>query len=130
MNKQLFDNLVSFLRQSHSEFQEKTTEWTCRMKSREIPTAALVLGNFLKIYFVMYICLKLTQRSKKNILLTSSFRKVNRRDWSGRRKQDNTFFPFVCIIVQQVNTFPKGLSQAAGSDLLLVFFFPEALEIL
>ncbi|XP_052637511.1 origin recognition complex subunit 3 isoform X3 [Harpia harpyja] len=43
-NKQLFDNLVSFLRQSHSEFQEKTTEWTCRMKSREIPTAALVLG--------------------------------------------------------------------------------------
>ncbi|XP_040974564.1 origin recognition complex subunit 3 isoform X3 [Aquila chrysaetos chrysaetos] len=44
LNKQLFDNLVSFLRQSHSEFQEKTTEWTCRMKSREIPTAALVLG--------------------------------------------------------------------------------------
>ncbi|XP_074902689.1 origin recognition complex subunit 3 isoform X4 [Buteo buteo] len=44
LNKQLFDNLVSFLRQSHSAFQEKTTEWTCRMKSREIPTAALVLG--------------------------------------------------------------------------------------
>ncbi|NWX82707.1 ORC3 protein, partial [Nothoprocta pentlandii] len=44
MNKQLFDNLVSFLRRSHSEFQEKATEWTCRMKSREIPTAALVLG--------------------------------------------------------------------------------------
>ncbi|XP_065689271.2 origin recognition complex subunit 3 isoform X1 [Patagioenas fasciata] len=44
LNKQLFDNLVSFLRRSHSEFQEKTTEWTCRMKSREIPTAALVLG--------------------------------------------------------------------------------------
>uniref|UniRef100_A0A8C0EUP2 Origin recognition complex subunit 3 n=1 Tax=Bubo bubo TaxID=30461 RepID=A0A8C0EUP2_BUBBB len=34
----------SFLRRSHSEFQEKTTEWTCRMKSKEIPTAALVLG--------------------------------------------------------------------------------------
>uniref|UniRef100_A0A8B9QXJ2 Origin recognition complex subunit 3 n=1 Tax=Apteryx owenii TaxID=8824 RepID=A0A8B9QXJ2_APTOW len=44
LNKQLFDNLVSFLRRSHSEFQEKTTEWTCQMKSSEIPTAALVLG--------------------------------------------------------------------------------------
>ncbi|NXF66886.1 ORC3 protein, partial [Ciccaba nigrolineata] len=44
LNKQLFDNLVIFLRRSHSEFQEKTTEWTCRMKSKEIPTAALVLG--------------------------------------------------------------------------------------
>ncbi|KAM9267773.1 origin recognition complex subunit 3 isoform 3-T3 [Cariama cristata] len=44
LNKQLFDNLVNFLRRSHSEFQEKTTEWTHRMKYREIPTAALVLG--------------------------------------------------------------------------------------
>ncbi|KAM6085488.1 origin recognition complex subunit 3 isoform 2-T2 [Theristicus caerulescens] len=44
LNKQLFDNLVDFLRRSHSESQEKTTKWTCRMKSREIPTAALVLG--------------------------------------------------------------------------------------
>ncbi|KAJ7421896.1 hypothetical protein WISP_40566 [Willisornis vidua] len=44
LNKQLLDNLVSFLSRSHSEFQEKTTEWTCRMKFREIPTAALVLG--------------------------------------------------------------------------------------
>ncbi|XP_069707356.1 origin recognition complex subunit 3 isoform X1 [Phaenicophaeus curvirostris] len=44
LNKQLFDNLVSFLRRAHSEFQEKTTEWTCRIKTREIPTAALVLG--------------------------------------------------------------------------------------
>ncbi|NXX48771.1 ORC3 protein, partial [Tricholaema leucomelas] len=44
LNKQLFDNLVSFLRQSHPDFQEKTTEWTRGMKSREIPTAALVLG--------------------------------------------------------------------------------------
>ncbi|NXD81315.1 ORC3 protein, partial [Halcyon senegalensis] len=44
LNKQLFDNLLSFLRRSHSKFQEKTTEWTCQMKSREIPTAALVLG--------------------------------------------------------------------------------------
>ncbi|NWI96608.1 ORC3 protein, partial [Pitta sordida] len=44
LNKQLLDNLVNFLRRSHSGFQEKTTEWTCRMKFREIPTAALVLG--------------------------------------------------------------------------------------
>ncbi|XP_065537341.1 origin recognition complex subunit 3 isoform X1 [Lathamus discolor] len=44
LNKQLLDNLVSFLRRSHSELQRKTTDWTCRMKSREIPTAALVLG--------------------------------------------------------------------------------------
>ncbi|KAM9383551.1 origin recognition complex subunit 3 [Phaethornis superciliosus] len=44
LNKQLFDNLVNFLKLSHSEFQEKTAEWTCRMKSREIPTAALILG--------------------------------------------------------------------------------------
>ncbi|XP_071597495.1 origin recognition complex subunit 3 isoform X2 [Heliangelus exortis] len=44
LNKQLFDNLVNFLKLSHSEFQEKTAEWTYRMKSREIPTAALILG--------------------------------------------------------------------------------------
>uniref|UniRef100_A0A8C5U9D7 Origin recognition complex subunit 3 n=1 Tax=Malurus cyaneus samueli TaxID=2593467 RepID=A0A8C5U9D7_9PASS len=44
LNKQLLDNLLSFLSRSHSEFQEKTTEWTCKMKFREIPTAALVLG--------------------------------------------------------------------------------------
>ncbi|XP_065446243.1 origin recognition complex subunit 3 isoform X5 [Chrysemys picta bellii] len=44
LNKQLFDNLISFLRQSYSEFQTKKTEWMCRMKSSEIPTAALVLG--------------------------------------------------------------------------------------
>ncbi|KFQ40108.1 Origin recognition complex subunit 3, partial [Mesitornis unicolor] len=44
LNKQLFDNLVHFLKQSHSELQEKTTEWSCPLKSREIPTAALVLG--------------------------------------------------------------------------------------
>ncbi|XP_027551433.1 origin recognition complex subunit 3 isoform X2 [Neopelma chrysocephalum] len=44
LNKQLLDNLMNFLSRFHSEFQEKTTEWTCRMKFREIPTAALVLG--------------------------------------------------------------------------------------
>ncbi|KAJ6665801.1 hypothetical protein lerEdw1_001273 [Lerista edwardsae] len=44
LNKKLFDNLLRFLRQSHLDFKEQTTEWTCRMKSSEIPTAALVLG--------------------------------------------------------------------------------------
>uniref|UniRef100_A0A8C8RQZ1 Origin recognition complex subunit 3 n=1 Tax=Pelusios castaneus TaxID=367368 RepID=A0A8C8RQZ1_9SAUR len=44
LNKQLFDNLISFLRQSDTEFQTKKIEWMCRMKSSEIPTAALVLG--------------------------------------------------------------------------------------
>ncbi|NXF08618.1 ORC3 protein, partial [Smithornis capensis] len=44
LNKQLLDNLVNFLSRSHSKFQDKTTEWTCQMKFREIPTAALVLG--------------------------------------------------------------------------------------
>uniref|UniRef100_A0A8C9U5P0 Origin recognition complex subunit 3 n=1 Tax=Serinus canaria TaxID=9135 RepID=A0A8C9U5P0_SERCA len=44
LNKQLLENLVSFLSRSHSDFQEKTTEWTFKMKFREIPTAALVLG--------------------------------------------------------------------------------------
>ncbi|XP_054255146.1 origin recognition complex subunit 3 isoform X2 [Indicator indicator] len=44
LNKQFFDNLVNFLKQSHSDFQEKTPEWTHGMKPREIPTAALVLG--------------------------------------------------------------------------------------
>ncbi|KAL8186238.1 UNVERIFIED_CONTAM: Origin recognition complex subunit 3 [Gekko kuhli] len=44
LNKKLFDNLIRFLRQSHSNFKEKKTEWACQMKSNEIPAAALVLG--------------------------------------------------------------------------------------
>ncbi|XP_069462488.1 origin recognition complex subunit 3 isoform X2 [Ambystoma mexicanum] len=44
MNKKLFDGLIEFFRQSHSGFQEKTNEWSCRMRANEIPTAALVLG--------------------------------------------------------------------------------------
>ncbi|XP_034965310.1 origin recognition complex subunit 3 isoform X1 [Zootoca vivipara] len=44
LNKKLFDNLITFLRQSHSDFQKKKTEWACQMKSSEIPTAAVVLG--------------------------------------------------------------------------------------
>lgn len=35
------------------------------MKFREIPTAALVLGNFFQIFSVMYIWLKLTGTSRK-----------------------------------------------------------------
>nr|XP_056712124.1 origin recognition complex subunit 3 isoform X2 [Euleptes europaea] len=44
LNKKLCDNLIRFIRQSHSDFKEKKTEWACRMKSNEIPAAALVLG--------------------------------------------------------------------------------------
>ncbi|XP_020645859.1 origin recognition complex subunit 3 isoform X1 [Pogona vitticeps] len=44
LNKKLFDNLLKFLRQSHSDFKQKKTEWVCRMKASEIPTAAVVLG--------------------------------------------------------------------------------------
>ncbi|ETE62085.1 Origin recognition complex subunit 3, partial [Ophiophagus hannah] len=44
LNKNLFDNLIKFLRQSHLDFKEKKAEWICRMKSNEIPTAAVVLG--------------------------------------------------------------------------------------
>ncbi|XP_053143267.1 origin recognition complex subunit 3 isoform X2 [Hemicordylus capensis] len=44
LNKKLFDSLIRYLRQSHSDFKEKKTEWACRMKSNEVPTAALVLG--------------------------------------------------------------------------------------
>ncbi|XP_013804334.2 origin recognition complex subunit 3 isoform X3 [Apteryx mantelli] len=39
-----FATCQSLWKQIKSETEEKTTEWTCRMKSREIPTAALVLG--------------------------------------------------------------------------------------
>ncbi|XP_058031311.1 origin recognition complex subunit 3 isoform X1 [Ahaetulla prasina] len=44
LNKNLFDNLIKFLRQSHLDFKEKKAEWICRMKSCEIPAAAVVLG--------------------------------------------------------------------------------------
>lgn len=44
LNKKLFDDLIEFFRQSHSEFQETKNEWSSRMRSSEIPTAALVLG--------------------------------------------------------------------------------------
>ncbi|XP_029451295.1 origin recognition complex subunit 3 isoform X2 [Rhinatrema bivittatum] len=44
LNKKLFDSLIEFLRKSHSEFQGEKNEWSCRTRSSEIPTAALVLG--------------------------------------------------------------------------------------
>ncbi|XP_044277636.1 origin recognition complex subunit 3 [Varanus komodoensis] len=44
LNKKLFNDLIQFLRQSHSDFKEKKTEWACRIKSSEIPAAAVVLG--------------------------------------------------------------------------------------
>ncbi|KAM8952371.1 origin recognition complex subunit 3 isoform 3-T3 [Pelodytes ibericus] len=44
LNSKLFDNLICFLRKSHSNFQDKKDDWNCRMRSSEIPTAALVLG--------------------------------------------------------------------------------------
>ncbi|XP_014441374.1 origin recognition complex subunit 3 isoform X2 [Tupaia chinensis] len=43
LNKNLFDNLIEFLQKSHSGFQ-KSSDWGCQIKLREIPTAALVLG--------------------------------------------------------------------------------------
>ncbi|CAH2249401.1 origin recognition complex subunit 3 isoform X1 [Pelobates cultripes] len=44
LNRKIFDNLICFLRKSHSDFQEKKDAWSSRMRSSEIPTAALVLG--------------------------------------------------------------------------------------
>ncbi|XP_028903047.1 origin recognition complex subunit 3 isoform X1 [Ornithorhynchus anatinus] len=44
LNKKLFDSLIEFLRKWHSGFLKKSTDWSCQIKSREIPTAALVLG--------------------------------------------------------------------------------------
>ncbi|XP_075718244.1 origin recognition complex subunit 3 isoform X2 [Rhinoderma darwinii] len=44
LNKNLFDNLICFLKKSHSDFQDKKNDWNCRVRSSEIPTAALLLG--------------------------------------------------------------------------------------
>uniref|UniRef100_F6PVJ1 Origin recognition complex subunit 3 n=1 Tax=Monodelphis domestica TaxID=13616 RepID=F6PVJ1_MONDO len=44
LNKNLFDKLIEFLEKSHLEFRKKSTNWNYQIKSREIPTAALVLG--------------------------------------------------------------------------------------
>ncbi|XP_049752874.1 origin recognition complex subunit 3 isoform X3 [Elephas maximus indicus] len=44
LNKNLFDSLIEFLQKSHSGFQKNSTDWSCQIRLREIPTAALVLG--------------------------------------------------------------------------------------
>ncbi|KAM4042172.1 origin recognition complex subunit 3 isoform 1-T3 [Anomaloglossus baeobatrachus] len=44
LNKKLFDNLLCFLKKSHSDFQDQKNDWNCRVRSSEIPTAALLLG--------------------------------------------------------------------------------------
>ncbi|KAM4772025.1 origin recognition complex subunit 3 [Rhinophrynus dorsalis] len=44
LNRKLFDNLIGFLRKSHTDFHDKKDDWNCRMRANEIPTAALVLG--------------------------------------------------------------------------------------
>ncbi|XP_063773002.1 origin recognition complex subunit 3 isoform X2 [Pseudophryne corroboree] len=44
LNKKLFDNLECFLKKSHSDFHDKKNDWSCRVRSSEIPTAALLLG--------------------------------------------------------------------------------------
>ncbi|MBN3294448.1 ORC3 protein, partial [Polypterus senegalus] len=44
LNKNILDSLAEFARTSTTFFRSKTDEWTFRMRSSEIPTAALVLG--------------------------------------------------------------------------------------
>ncbi|KAM9676321.1 origin recognition complex subunit 3 isoform 1-T1 [Dama dama] len=44
LNKNLFDSLIEFLQTSHSGLQKNSKDWSCQIKLREIPTAALVLG--------------------------------------------------------------------------------------
>ncbi|XP_073483011.1 origin recognition complex subunit 3 isoform X1 [Aquarana catesbeiana] len=44
LNRKLFDNLISFLKKSHLDFHDKRNGWSCRARSSEIPTAALLLG--------------------------------------------------------------------------------------
>ncbi|XP_055981059.1 origin recognition complex subunit 3 isoform X2 [Sorex fumeus] len=44
LNKNLFDNLIEFLHKSHSNYKKNSKDWGCQIKTREIPTAAIVLG--------------------------------------------------------------------------------------
>ncbi|XP_065767682.1 origin recognition complex subunit 3 isoform X3 [Muntiacus reevesi] len=44
LNKNLFDSLIEFLQTSHSGLRKNSNDWSCQIKLREIPTAALVLG--------------------------------------------------------------------------------------
>uniref|UniRef100_A0A8C6DFN0 Origin recognition complex subunit 3 n=1 Tax=Moschus moschiferus TaxID=68415 RepID=A0A8C6DFN0_MOSMO len=44
LNKNLLDSLIEFLQTSHSGLWKNSKDWSCQIKLREIPTAALVLG--------------------------------------------------------------------------------------
>ncbi|KAG5205552.1 hypothetical protein R6Z07F_009069 [Ovis aries] len=44
LNKNLFDSLIEFLQTSHSGLWKNSEDWSCEIKLREIPTAALILG--------------------------------------------------------------------------------------
>ncbi|MBN3301733.1 ORC3 protein, partial [Amia calva] len=44
LNKKILDSLLEFVRNSTASFQSSTDDWASRMRSDEIPTAALVLG--------------------------------------------------------------------------------------
>ncbi|VCW90759.1 unnamed protein product [Gulo gulo] len=44
LNKNLFNSLIEFLQKSCSGFQKNSRDWSCQIKLREIPTAALILG--------------------------------------------------------------------------------------
>nr|DBA26491.1 TPA: hypothetical protein GDO54_010740 [Pyxicephalus adspersus] len=50
LNRKLFDNLISFLKKSHSDFHDQKSGWSCRVRSSEIPTAALLLGKLFFSY--------------------------------------------------------------------------------
>lgn len=44
LNRKILDSLLEFLRKSASNFQSQQDDWATRMRSNEIPTAALMLG--------------------------------------------------------------------------------------
>uniref|UniRef100_UPI00398F7C46 origin recognition complex subunit 3-like n=1 Tax=Pristiophorus japonicus TaxID=55135 RepID=UPI00398F7C46 len=44
LNEKIFDSLLSFIKKSHTQLHSKVNDWSYRLRCREIPTAALVLG--------------------------------------------------------------------------------------
>ncbi|XP_051880142.1 origin recognition complex subunit 3 isoform X2 [Pristis pectinata] len=44
LNEKIFDNLISFIKTSHTQVNSEVNDWSYRMRCSEIPTAALVLG--------------------------------------------------------------------------------------
>ncbi|XP_006870690.1 PREDICTED: origin recognition complex subunit 3 [Chrysochloris asiatica] len=65
LNKNLFDSLIEFLQKSHSGFQTDSRDWSCQIKLREIPTAALVLGVNVTDHELTFR--SLTETLQKNI---------------------------------------------------------------